>query len=168
MNNQYKEKREHENAELRRFISETLSDSSAFLNKYFFDLDISEYKYDILKAVNELCLDEHEVFQLIEDYIIQILKSKLMFYKYIDELKQRSIKNELLDYTDIKSLAHRNLGVARNLRIKDASKILEIIMRESDLDYLILCVRALEISAVKLNPKCAYETLSLIHVKDFL
>jgi hypothetical protein len=41
-------------------------------------------------------------------------------------------------------------------------------MEAEDLDYMRLCVKALEISAVKLNPLCAYETLRLIEVKNSL
>ncbi|MDD5156736.1 hypothetical protein [Sulfurimonas sp.] len=168
MINIYKEKREQKNAELRILIDKMLDDGNYFLDKYFKDLDIAEYRYDILEAMEELCLDRSEVIQLVEDYVIQILKSKSKFDKYIDKLIDDSSKNIDLDYGDIVNLAHKNLGVARNLRIKDASIVLEVIMSKTDLDYLRLCAKALEILAVKLNPKCAYDTLSLIRVKNSL
>jgi len=47
-------------------------------------------------------------------------------------------------------------------------KILEEMMVEDNLDYLRLYAKALEISAIKLNPLCAYETLNLIAVKNSL
>lgn len=168
MNNDYKEKRRPENAELRRRIDRLLIEGNNFIEKNFNDLDISNYRYEMNEAVEELSLDRETVFQLVEDYIIQILKAKITFYEYIQKLKLDKLEGRALDYTDIRNLAHKNLGVVRNLRIKDAEKLLKIIMYEEDLDYMRLCVKALEMSAVKLNPLCAYETLKLIEVKNSL
>jgi len=168
MNNDIREKRRPENAELRRRIDRLLIEGSNFIEKNFSDLDISDYRYNMSEAVEELSLDRETVFQLVEDYIIQILKAKITFYEYIHKLKVDMLENRPLDYTDIRNLAHKNLGVVRNLRIKDAEKLLKIIMNEEDLDYVRLCVKALEMSAVKLNPLCAYETLRLIEVKNSL
>lgn len=164
----YKEQRLQKNAELRRTINVLIAEGDFFLKQNLGNLEISDYRYDINEAMNELCLDEEVIFQLIEDYIIQILKSKIAFYKYIHELKKDELQSRVLDYTNIRDLAHKNLGVVRNLRIKDAQIILKEIMEKDDLDYLRLCVKALEISAVKLNPLCAYETLKLIEVKNSL
>ncbi|MFA5234393.1 MAG: hypothetical protein WC390_08350 [Sulfurimonas sp.] len=163
-----RDKRRPENAELRRRIDKLMEDGDIFIKQKLGHLDICDYRYDIGEAVVELSLEEETVRQLIEDYVIQILKSKISFYKYIQELKKDTLENKPLDYTNIRNLAHKNLGVVRNLRIKDAQKLLEVIMREDDLDYIRLCVKALEISAVKLNPLCAYETLKLIAVKNSL
>lgn len=168
MNNNKKDKRRPENAELRRRIDRLMQEGSTFIEQNFKALDIAEYRYQISEAVEELSLDEDTVYQLVEDYIIQILKSKIIFYEYIHELKIDELENRVLDYTNIRNLAHKNLGVVRNLRIKDAEKLLKTIMSEEDLDYLRLCVKALEISAVKLNPLCAYEILKLIQVKNSL
>ena len=168
MNNDYREKRRPENAELRRRIDRLLIEGSNFIEKNFSDLGITDYRYEMSEAVEELSLDRETVFQLVEDYIIQILKAKIIFYEYIHKLKVDKLENRPLDYTDIRNLAHKNLGVVRNLRIKDAEMLLKIIMEEDDLDYLRLCVKALEMSAVKLNPLCAYETLKLIQVKNSL
>lgn len=168
MNNKHKEKRQRKNQALRRSIDKLLDEGDLFLKKYLDDLDILNYRYDISEAVDGLNLEEDVIHQLIEDYIIQILKSKITFYKQIQELKKASLYNTPLDYTDIRNLAHKNLGVAKNLRIKDAQKLLETIMTEDNLDHLRLCIKALEISALKLNPLCAYETLNLIQVKNSL
>ncbi|MBW6488013.1 hypothetical protein [Sulfurimonas sp.] len=168
MNENIREKRRPENAELRRRIDRLMQEGDAFIKQNLEHLSISDYSYDISEAVMELSLEEEIVHQLIEDYVMQILKSKISFYKYIQELKIGILQNKPLDYTNIRNLAHKNLGVVRNLRIKDAQRLLEVIMREDDLDYLRLCVKALEISAVKLNPPCAYETLKLIAVKSSL
>jgi len=168
MDNKYKDKRRPENAELRRKIDNLLWEGSSFIRENLQQLEISDYRYEVAEAIEELSLDEETIRQLIEDYIIQILKSKIAFYEYIHKLKKDELDSKSLDYTNIRNLAHKNLGVVRNLRIKDAQKLLEVIMHEDDLDYLRLCVKALEISAVKLNPLCAYETLKLIEVKKSL
>jgi hypothetical protein len=164
----YKEKREQKNAELRIAIDKLLHEGDYFVKKNFENLNICGYRYQIQEAIDELFLDEETVRELIEDYVVQILKSKTLFYEYIRVLKQNEFNGIDLDYTEIRRLAHKNLGVVKNLRIKDAEIVLEIIIRESDLDYLRLCVKALEIGAVKLNPLRAYETLRLIEIKRSL
>lgn len=168
MDSEFKNKRLQENAELRLAINLALEEGDSFLKQNLGSLNISSYRYDINEAILELSLDEYVISHLIEDYIIQILKSKISFYKYIQELKQAEYDNLDLDYTKIRDLAHKNLGVVRNLRIKDATTLLEVIMKEDDLDHLRMCVKALEITALKLNPLCAYETLKLIEVKNTL
>lgn len=162
------EKRRSENAELRKAINTILKDGNTFLDKHLKELDISSYNYDIHLAVEELGLDESLIEQLIEDYIIQILKSKLSFYDYIQELKQAQLDGIDLNFKPIRDLAHKNLGVARNLRIEDAQKLLTVLLKDDDLDYMRVCAKALEITAIKLNPLCAYETLKLIQVKNSL
>jgi hypothetical protein len=168
MNNNGIDNRKKKNASLRRSIDKLIYDGHAFLKNHLSELNIHDYHYVIDEAVTELDLDNEIVIQLLEDFIIQILKAKITFYKQIEGLKRAKLNNEPLDYTELRNLAHKNLGVARNLRIEDAQKILTILMEKDDLDYLRLCVKALEVSAVKLNPLCAYETLNLIEVKSSL
>jgi hypothetical protein len=160
--------RKSENIELRAHIDKLLSDGDAFLKECFPDLNISHYEYDISLAVEALGLEEELVFQLVEDYIIQILKSKIHFENYIQELEKAKENNEVMDYEKLRHLAHKNLGVARNLRIEDAQKLLTILLKDDDLEYLKLSLKALEVSAVKLIPLFAYETLNLIQVKNSL
>lgn len=168
MNYELNKNQKQKDIELHSNIENLLDEGSLFIEKNFENLKIYGYHYEIDEAVKELFLDEDVIHQLIEDYIIQILKSKISFYKYIYELKEDVLNNKTLDYTKIRDLAHKNLGVARNLHIKDAEKLLKDMMNEENLDYLILCARALEISAIKLNPMFAYETLKLIEVKNSL
>ncbi len=168
MNKDGKDHRQQKNAELRRSIDKLIYDGHSFLKNNLSELNIHDYHYVIDDALTELDLGHDIVIQLLEDFIIQILKAKITFYKQIQDLKQAQLDNRPLDYTEIRNLAHKNLGVARNLRIKDAQKILTILMEKDDLDYLRICVKALEVSAVKLNPLCAYETLNLINVKNSL
>lgn len=168
MNYDITEKRLLENTHIRHKIDVMISDGELFIKKNLKHLDILDYKYGAEEAVEELSLEKEIVLQLIEDYIIQILKSKIIFFKFIEELKKDKVDGKTLDFTNIKNLAHKNLGVTKNLRIKDAEILLEIIMIEEDLDYLRVCVEALEVSAIKLSPLCAYETLNLIAVKNLL
>ncbi len=168
MINEVIEKRRPENAELRKAINIILKEGDVFLDKYLKDLEISSYHYDISLAVEDLGIEEDIVYQLVEDYIIQILKSKLSFYNYIQELKQAQLDKKDLDFEPLRNLAHKNLGVARNLRIEDAQKLLTILLHDDDLDYMRICAKALEVTAIKLNPLCAYETLKLIRVKNSL
>lgn len=168
MNKSETEQRKLENAQLRRDIEILLINGKIFLNSHFEHLNIIDYKYDISVAVEALGLDKDLVYQLVEDYIIQILKSEIYFNKYIETLKQSSLNNEIPDYEDLRNLAHKNLGVARNLHIDDAQILLTILMKNDDLDYLSQCVKALEITASKMIPLCAYETLKLIAVKNSL
>jgi len=156
------EKRRLENSNLRKAIDIILDDGNSFLSENFKAFDISNYTYNMNVAVEELGLDEDLINQLIEDYIIQILKSKLSFYNYIDKLKHSKVNGKVLNFDDIHNLAHKNLGVARNLRIEDAQKLLSVLLKDTDLEYMQKCTKALEFSAIRLNPLCAYETLKLI------
>lgn len=131
-------------------------------------LDIHEYEYTSDEAMEELGIDNELVNHLVEDYVIQILKTKATFLTYLEILNNSKSNNKELDYQPLRDLSHKNLGVARNLRIKDAQEILKELMTKSDLDYLALCLKALEACAIKLNPKCAYDTLKLIDIKNSL
>jgi len=168
MNEDSIDNRRPENAELRRSIDKLIYDGYSFMEQNLNDLNIHNYRYNINNAVDELDLEEDLIIQLLEDYIIQILKSKVTFYELIKKLRKAELNNINLDYTELRDLAHKNLGVARNLRIDDSQKILTLLMKEEDLDYMRICVKALEVSAVKLNPLCAYETMKLIKVKNSL
>ena len=136
------------------------------LNKELWELKICDYSYSTDEAVAELGLDEDLINQLLEDYVIQILKSIKAFYEFIDELKKCKDENLVLDYTTLRELAHKNLGVARNLRIKDAEKLLHALMMKDDLEYLEICVKSLKACAIKLKPDCAYDTLNLMKIKS--
>ena len=132
------------------------------------NLNIQNYKYDISIAVRELGLDKELVTQLVDDYVAQIIKAIVQFESYLSMLQNSQDNHNDLDYTAFRELAHKNLGVARNLRIKDAEILLYELMKKDDLDYLIACLEALKVCAIKLSPKCAYDTLKLIEVKSSL
>ena len=131
-------------------------------------LDIQNYTYNTKEAVTELGLDEEMINQLVDDYVAQIIKAILQFDLYMEKLQESQNKELTLDYTPFRELAHKNLGVARNLRIKDAQALLYELMKKDDLDYLLTCLEALKVCAIKLRPKCAYATIKLIKVKNSL
>ncbi len=168
MDNSFKNKIDQKDDDLCNKIDKLLNEGNSFIEKNLSHLNISGYCYQINRAVDELSLEERVIDELIEDYVIQILKSTIIFYKYVQELKKSKLENRTLNYADIRKLAHKNLGVAKNLRIEDSEKLLTLIMSEESLNSLEIYIKALEISAFKLNPLCAYETLSLIQVKKSL
>jgi len=128
----------------------------------------SDYVYDTAEAVAELGLDKELVDQLVDDYVAQVIKATAQFDEYLEKLQDSQDRAQELDYTLFRELAHKNLGVARNLRIRDAEKLLYELMKKDDLDYLLTCLEALKVCAIKLRPKCAYDTLKLIEVKNSL
>ncbi len=129
------------------------------------DLHLSEYEYSPKQAVEELGLDEELINELVADYVSQIIKSLVQFEFKLKGLQESQDNSNSLNYTPFRELAHKNLGVARNLRIKNAEILLYELMTKENLDYLMLCLEALEVSTIKLNVKHAYNTLKLIEVK---
>ncbi len=125
---------------------------------------LSNYIYSVTEAENELGLEEELIIQLTEDYITQIFKASDVFKNLIHNIrKNKDKKNKLIELRD---LAHKNLGVVRNLHIKDAQVLLnDLLTKHDDLDHLEDCVKALNACAFKLNPEYAYNTLSIIKIK---
>ena len=153
-------------------MQQMLNDAIDVTNKLFMqelkNLDINNYQYSPDIAVEELGLDLDLIDQLVEDYVTQILKSSTTFIQYIEKLQDDKKNNIELDYKDLRELAHKNLGVARNLRIEDARKLLYNIMKVDDLDYIFKCLEALVASAIILRPKRAYDSVVLMKIKDSL
>ena len=156
------------NKEIRDSINEKLRNCSDFLKTNFDFLEINNYRYNIVHAIEDLGLDADLIEHLIEDYVAQIVRNKVVFLAYLDELKANQEESLELDYTPLRELAHKNLGVARNLRIEDAQKLIYEMMTEDDLDYLGECLEVLIACAIKLKPKVAYETIKLIEIKNSL
>jgi histidyl-tRNA synthetase len=139
-----------------------------FFAEKFSHFGLQEYRYNAKEAVEELGLDEDMIWQLVDDYVAQIIKAIIQFDAYLEKLQNSQDNQRELDYTPFRELAHKNLGVARNLRIKDAEALLYDLMREDDLKHLLACLEALKVCAIKLSPKCAYNTIKLIKVKNAL
>ncbi|SFV70838.1 hypothetical protein MNB_SM-5-1280 [hydrothermal vent metagenome] len=127
------------------------------------DLHLAEYTYDPEQAIIELGLDEELINELVADYVSQIIRSLVQFELRLKKLQESKKNHEFhLDYTPFRELAHKNLGVARNLRIKNAEILLYEMMRGEDLNRLMSCLEALEVSTIKLDVKVAYNTLKMI------
>jgi len=134
----------------------------------FDNTELSNYKYSINEAEKELGLDEELIIQLIEDYITQIFKANNIFENLLLSIAKKDCDVEE-KFIQLHDLAHKNLGVVRNLHIQDAQVLLSDLMTKyDDLDHLIDCVKALESCAFKLNPEYAFNTLSLIKLKKTL
>ncbi|MBN2816215.1 MAG: hypothetical protein JXQ67_05990 [Campylobacterales bacterium] len=131
-------------------------------------LNILDYTYTTDLAVTELGLEDELVNELVEDYVSQIIKTVVQFEAQINEMYIAKGENQTLDFHSFRELIHKNLGVARNLRIEDAKVLLSEMMESEDLDYLQECLEALAASSIKLKPLCAYKTLKLIEVKSSL
>ena len=124
----------------------------------------SNYVYTPEEAIGELGLDADLIEQLIRDYVIQIIKTYPLFSRCLNELHTKE-KN---DYTSLRELAHKNLGVVRNLRIKDAEELLRRIMKSEDLELIYLALQTLYACATILRPKEAFDTLKLLKAKEYL
>jgi len=127
-----------------------------------------DYQYCDKEAIEELGLDSELIDQLVEDYVIQIIKSGDYFREYLSELTKEEADLIELNFTPFRELAHKNLGVARNLRIKDSEKILATLMKSDDLAKLDECLSLLESCVIKLKPMSAYAALELIKIKSKL
>ena len=125
-----------------------------------------DYEYSPSEAIEELGVDLDLVEHLVEDYVIQIIKSDAQFREYLETLKTAKQNNVKMDYSAFRNLAHKNLGVARNLRIKDSAQILEDLLKKDDLVYLEHSLEVLKACAIKLNPVSAYDALYLIQIKS--
>ncbi|MBD3796693.1 MAG: hypothetical protein IE887_02940 [Campylobacterales bacterium] len=147
--------------EARRICKELLSSELSHLN-------ISDYTYTPTLAVEELGIEKELVEQLVEDYVEQVTKAVVQFERYLKNLQNSEQNETVLDYTLFRELAHKNLGVARNLRIKDAQVLLYELMKKDDLNYLMICLEALKYCAIKLKPKRAYDTIRLMQIKSSL
>ncbi len=124
-----------------------------------------DYEYSPTEAITELGVDIELVDQLVDDFVVQIIKSDAIFKEQLEILKNSKANDEALDYTIFRNLVHKNLGVARNLRIKDSAKVLEKILKKDDLAYLEGSLEILKACAIKLNPVSAYDALYLIEIK---
>ena len=126
------------------------------------------YIYSDKEAVEELGVESDLIEQLIEDYVIQIINCIVVFEEHLSILKREKYESKALNYTSFRELAHKNLGVARNLRIKDSEEILNKLLKKDDLEYLENLLHVLEACVVKLNPTKSYETMQLIKLKKFI
>ena len=129
---------------------------------------ISDYQYDFSEPIQELGLDKELIDHLIEDYISQIFKAYISFNLIIEDIVADGAKKEIA-YKDLRNLAHKNLGVARNLRIHDSQILLtEIMNNNENIEHVKECVEALMACTFKLNPEYAFNMIKLKKVKEKL
>ena len=117
------------------------------------NIDPNDHIYTMEEATKELGLDETLIDTLLEDYVKQIISTVPQMRSYLHKIKHP----HNLDGSPLRDLAHKNLGVARNLRIKDAQKILQCIMKSTDIKKIQQCIEYLEACAILLKPHIAYE-----------
>ena len=151
---------------MHNMLESALNLSNNLFTNELVDLNIFDYKYTPDDAIEELGLELELVNHLIEDYVIQIVKSNMTFLSHLKNLELDANTNKPMDYTPLRELAHKNLGVARNLRIYDAQRLLEKIMKENDLDTIFLYLEGLFACVTILRPQHAFDTLRLIKVKN--
>ena len=148
--------------ELAKFLADARKIYAKAIEKELSSLSLDKTVYSVDSAVVELGLDKELIETLVEDFVTQIIKYIPIFMMHIENLKKNQ---EELDYTILRNLAHKNLGVARNLRISNAQKILNELMTKDSLSYLEKCVRILEAYVIILKPDIALKTLEHMEIK---
>ncbi|HIC13408.1 MAG TPA: hypothetical protein EYO75_08600 [Sulfurimonas sp.] len=152
------DRRQSKNNKIRTLVEKAQKVSYSFFQ--------NKYKYSTNEAVCELGLDEDLVDQLLEDYVAQIIKAVTQFKEMLYTLQSERDAKQTLSYTELRELAHKNLGVVRNLRIEDAIVLLDDLMKKDDLEHLFICIETLRACAIILKPAYAYNTIKLIEVKS--
>ncbi|CAI6151156.1 MAG: hypothetical protein SPLUMA1_SPLUMAMAG1_01225 [uncultured Sulfurimonas sp.] len=152
------DRRQSKNNKIRTLVEKAQKVSYSFFQ--------NKYKYSTNEAVCELGLDEDLVDQLLEDYVAQIIKAVTQFKAMLYTLQSERDAKQTLSYTELRELAHKNLGVVRNLRIEDAIVLLDDLMKKDDLEHLFICIETLRACAIILKPAYAYNTIKLIEVKS--
>lgn len=138
-------------------------------NDYIKSIYDTAYVYDPKEAIDELGITKELVDELLEDYVEQILRTLGEFNLFISSLWEKKFFDETLDYGPLRDLAHKNLGVAKNLRIEDAISLLSEIKKQNDLYAISQCLDLLISCAIKLKPKKACEAMfdSIDELKRF-
>lgn len=156
----YLDKLENSN-NIKQLLNDAYVISDRLFSKELKYLKVEDYDYDPKIASEELGLEVELIEQLIEDYIRQILHSQTIFLAHINTLKENQVNNQELDFTNLREFAHKNLGVARNLRIKVAEKILFRMMKSDDIDNMSKYLEVLIATTIILNPECAYKEINI-------
>ncbi len=130
-------------------------------------LEICDYRYTLDEAVEELCIDEEMIDIMLHEYIKQIFEALFVFDIMVRRLELDASLGKELDFSMLSDLAHKNLGVARNLRVKDGQKLLYEIMHTEDIEYIEHCLELLEYVTIKLDPDKAYDFVQEVVEKGF-
>jgi len=152
------EHRKQKNDEIRKLVQQAKDRCNFFFQ--------NDYTYSDKEAIEELGVDSDLIDQLLEDFVIQILSSNLSFRAFIETMKEEEENvSQELNHIPFRELVHKNLGVARNLRIKDSQEILELLMKKDNLDDLTVLLDILEACTIKLKPLKSYETLEILKLQ---
>jgi hypothetical protein len=155
---QKQERRDKQNIEIRKLVDDAVKICNTYFNE--------GYQYSSQEAMEELGIDDELIEELVEDYVAQIIKDIIQLEEMLYAFQAKVDAKEELDYVEFRELAHKNLGVARNLRIKDAVVLLGELMKKDDLEYLFGCLKTLRACAIRLKPVYAYKTIKIIEVKN--
>ncbi|MBU0631453.1 hypothetical protein KKA17_02300 [bacterium] len=138
-------------------------------NEYMISICNTSYIYDPQEAIDELGISQELVDELVEDYVEQILRTFSEFNLNLSFLWEKNFLNEPVDFGPLRDLAHKNLGVAKNLRIEDGISLLTEIKKQDDLEIIAECLDLLISCAIKLKPKKACEAMfdSIEQLKRF-
>jgi hypothetical protein len=117
-----------------------------------------DYSMEITKE--ELGLDDELINSLLEDFVAQIIRNLSTFRTLAQELLQQKSQGKATDPQPFYDLTHKNLGVARNLRIENARMILEKMMKETDFKKTLAYIDYLESCVILLKPEIAYKTFT--------
>lgn len=120
------------------------------------------YIYDEEETIDALGIDTELIHELLEDFSVQLIQTNVTLRKQLQFLENEKLYTQELDFTPLRDTIHKNLGVARNLRIKDSVQILNQLMTETDLESIEVLLKILEACALKLKPQHAYKALQLI------
>ncbi len=121
-----------------------------------FELRENRYRTYMATAKEELGLDDELIDSLLEDFVKQIIDTLPQFRKYVKKIEREQKKRKTPDYQPLRDLVHKNLGVARNLRIDDAENILAGMMKCDDTQKLFNYIDYIEACAILLKPEVAY------------
>jgi len=127
------------------------------LRNHHLNIKEEDHHYSIETTKDELGLDDELINSLLDDFVIQMISTLPQFRQIIKEMRQKSRRGEVVDFNPLKDLAHKNLGVARNLRVKDAQKILYFIMNNNNLEEIERSLEYLEACMILLKPDIAYK-----------
>ncbi len=148
------ENRKEKNYRMRIYVNNAYDLYDAFFSQ--------PYTYDEEETIEALGIDTELIHELLEDFSVQLVQTNVTLRKQIQFLESEKLYTKELDFTPLRDTIHKNLGVARNLRIKDSVQILNQLMTETDLESIEVLLKILEACALKLKPHHAYEALQLI------
>ena len=123
-------------------------------------VDADDHIYSFETTKEALGLDDELINSLLEEYVAQIVTTMPRFWQIVEEIRNSNARGEKADLTPLRELAHKNLGVARNLHIKDAQKILQSIMSSESVDEVERCLEYLEACMILLKPEAAFKAYS--------